>query len=464
MRDADSTEMSEIPFVGPQGRGRRDEDPHLQLARQARDESTLLSGAGMDIPREPRGPGRRMAAGFAALLLLAAITVVLGRLRPASPVVDGDLIVTAPVQRGALPIEVRGWGEFAADQVQRVEATVAGRVASIHVRPGDVVQAGSPLIQLASPDLALESARAEQEFTAAKAAFTALRRSIGTQRLERESSLVERRVELARAGRSVERLEALFARDEASEAELSAAVETLAVINEQIRVEEEMLALLKETGDEQISLEKEKLLALAEVLQRERERLSALAVTAPGDAVVESVEVATGTWVDPGTGLVRMIRPERLRADLKVPLPAAKEVRTGDAVLLVDAVGDTTGGEVQLIGVPQAGERGKFVQVSVRLESPPKADAAVDAGVDAVIHLGLIEDALYVKRPAWTDGGGVSSVFRVASDGESAERVKVKFGAGSWDQIQVLEGLQHGDVIIVSDMSAFDSAECVRIK
>jgi multidrug efflux pump subunit AcrA (membrane-fusion protein) len=418
----------------------------------------------MDIPREPRGPARKIAAGFAALLLLAAITVVLGRLRPASPVVDGDLIVTASVQRGALPIEVRGWGELAADQVQRVEATVAGRVSSILVRPGDVVQAGSPLIQLASPDLALESARAEQEFTAAKAAFTALRRSIGTQRLERESSLVERRVELARAGRSVERLEALFARDEASEAELSAALETVAAINEQIRVEEEMLALLKETGDEQISLEKEKLLALAEVLQRERERLSALAVAAPGDAVVESVEVATGAWVDPGTGLVRLIRPERLRADLKVPLPAAKKIRTGDAVRLVDAVGDTTGGEVQLIGDPQPGEGGKYVQVNVRLESPPKADAAVDAGVDAVIHLGLIEDALYVKRPAWTDGGGVSSVFRVASDGESAERVKVKFGAGSWDQVQVLEGLQDGDVIIVSDMSAFDSAECVRIK
>ena len=464
MRDAEGTEREEIPYVGPPGRSRREGDRHLRIADPHLSGETGPAGPGMDFRRKRKGPGRRVAALLILILALLAVTVVVGRLQPAAPFVDADLIVTAPVERGVLPIEVRGWGYLATDQIQKIEATVAGRVASVHVEPGNVVHSGAPLIELASPDLALETARAEQEFTAARAAFSALRLSIGTQRLERESSLVDRRAEMARATRSVEKLQALFEQGDAEVEELVAAIDAAAAIAEQIRVEEEMLALLNETGDEQVLLEKEKLVALADVLHREKERLAALAVVAPGDAVVESVDVSPGDWVTPGTRLIRLVRPERLKADLKVPFPGAKKIRTGDIVFLVDAVGDTTGGEVQAIGDPAAGASGKYVRVDVRLESPPKADAAVDAGVDAVIELGSVEDALFVQRPAWTGEEGVSSVFRISDDGESAIRVKVRFGAGSRDRVQVLEGLEEGDEIIVSDMSRFDDAECVRIQ
>lgn len=464
MLDAEGTGRDEIPHVGPQGRSRREGDRHLRIAERGPDHESGPGGPGMDVRRKRPGPSRKIAAAAMAILALVAVTAVVARLQPAAPVVEADLIVTSVVERGALPIEVRGWGQLATDQVQKIEAIVSGRVASIHVEPGDVVTAGTPLVELASPDLALDRARAEQEFTAARAAFTALRRSIGTQRLERESSLVGRRAEMARAQRSVEQLQARFEQGDAEVEELVAAIDAAAAIEEQIRVEEEMLALLSETGSEQVLLEKEKLVALADVLYRENERLAALAVEAPGNAVVESVDVATGDWVTPGTRLVRLVRPERLRAKLKVPYPAARKVQTGSIVSLVDAVGDTTGGEVQEIGDPMPDASGKHVLVSVSLDSPPKADAAVDAGVDAVIQLGVIEDALFVKRPAWTGEEGYSSVFRVDDDRKSAERVKVRFGAGSWERVEVLEGLEEGDEIIVSDMSRFDDSECVRIQ
>lgn len=463
MRDADDTHDSRFSRSGRRARSGTDGNRVLRLASGDGDRDLHTPVVGMDIPREPRGPGRKLFAFAAVLLLASMITLLLRRIQPALPAVDRDLLVTAVVQRGPLPIEIRGWGELATDQVQAVDATVAGRVASVHVRAGDVVRAGSPLIGLASPDLALQTAKAEQEFTAAKAAFSSLRRSIGTQRLERESVLLERREDLARAGRSLERIESLFARGDASQEDLRAATDAVAALEEQVRIEEELLALLKETGDEQVSLEKEKLLALAEVLHREQERLSALAVTSPADALVDAVEVGAGDWVEPGTRLVRLVRPERMRAIVKVPAVAATRVRVGDDVVVVDAVGDSTGGEVQVVGKPRPDEEGRYVRLSVRLEDAPKADAAADAGVDAVIHLGLIEDALYVKRPAWAGEDGISSVFRLLPDGASAERVEVKFGTGSWDQVQVLEGLEQGDVIIVSDMSAFDASDRVRI-
>jgi len=304
----------------------------------------------------------------------------------------------------------------------------------------------------------------DRAVAAARAAFTALRRSIGTQRLEREASLAALSAELTRAGRSVERREALFARGEISEAELTAATDAVYAIEQQLHVQEEMLALLNETGDEQVLLEKNRLVALAAVLHRENERLSALHVEASDSGLVEEVSAAVGDWVSPGTELIRLIRPEQLQAELKVPLPGATRIRSGDAVLLVDAVGDTTDGKVRVVGetLPMKGD--KYARVSVQLSKPPRTDAAVDAGVDAIINIGLLDNALFVKRPAWAADDGVASIFRVDPDGKTAERVKVKFGTGSWDRIQVLDGLEEGDVIIVSDMSRFDDVDCVRLE
>jgi len=463
MRKADSSRGRDIPFAGPLGRT-REGDRHLSIARHSGEGDRPPPGSGMDVPREPKGPGRRIAVALTLLLLLVAVTIVLGRIEPALPGVDSDLVVMASVERGMLPLEIRGWGELKSDQYHSVESTVGGRVTKIRVESGDVVSAGTPLIELSSPDLALEAAKAEQEFTAARAAFSALRRSIGTQKYEREASLVVLRSELTRATRSVEKLESLFARGEVAEAELTAATDEVHAIEQKLRVEEEMLALLNETGDEQVFLEKNRLVGLAEVLHREQERLSALHVEASADGLVEEVLTAVGDWVSPGSELVSLIRPERLRAELKVPLPGATRIRSGDVVLLVDAVGDTTDGKVRVVGEALPVKGDQYARVSVQLLKPPRADAAFDAGVDAIISIGQLDNALFVKRPAWAADDGVASVFRVAADGKTAERVKVKFGTGSWDRIQVLDGLAEGDVIIVSDMSRYDDVDCVRLE
>ncbi len=461
--DADSSRRRKIPFPGPLERS--DEgDRHLRIAHSSGEGDRSPPASGMDVPREPKGQGRRVALILVVLLLLVSVTIVLGRLDPALPVVDKDLIVLATVERGVLPIEIRGWGELESDQFNSVKATVGGRVTGIRVKAGDVISPGMPLVELSSPDLALEAARAEQEYTAARAAFTALRRSIGTQKLEREASVVAMRSDLTRAGRFVERQQALFARGEISEHELTAAVDEVKAIEQQLQVEEDRLTLLNETGDEQVLLEKNRLVALAEVLHREQERLSALHVEASGDGLVEEVTTKIGEWVTAGTELVRVIRPERLQAELEVPLPGATRIRSGDAVLVVDAVGDTTKGTVRVVGESLSVKGDQYAHVSVQFLKPPRADAAVDAGIDAIISLGTLDNALSVKRPAWAADDGVASVFRLDPQGETAERVKVKFGTGSWDRIQVLDGLDEGDVIIVSDMSGFDEVDCVRIK
>jgi len=427
----------------------------------------------MDIPRRPR---RSRRAWFGAVLLLfaAAFTLLLARLEPASPSVDRDLVVLSEVKRGPLPIEFRAWGKLASDQLQAIEATVNGRVLSVETAPGRTVRAGAVLAELASPEAELEAAKAEQEYTAAQAAVVALRRSLGTQRLEREARLADMRSAREASREVLADLERRADRGEAVELDQVAARDALRSLEERIAVEEKVLELLASTGREQIELEAKRLEALGDVAARERARLEGLRVRAPVDAVVAEVRVAPGDWVVPGTELLRLLRPERMMAELSIPAPLALKVRPGLDVLLADATGDTIPGTVEVvISVPGPASAGTTAgrrlspspgaHVSVRLGKVPGADAAADAAVEGTIRLGELDDALSVKRPAWATEGGTGSVFLVSPDGTSADRVKVRFGLGSRDRIQVLSGLKEGDVVIVSDMSRFDDISCVRL-
>lgn len=431
------------------------------------------AGPGMDVPRRPRGSRRALLTG-GILLLAALLTLLLSRLEPASPVVDRDLLVFAEVERGHLSLELRAWGELASDQREPIEAAVTGRVAAVPAKPGATVQAGALLVELVNPELELEAARAEQEFTAARAAFVALRRSLGTQRLEREARLADMRSALQANREVLTDLERRAARGEAVELDAVAARDALRSLEERISVEEKLLELLASTGREQVELESRRLRALGEVADRERARLEALRVRAPADVVVEEVRVAPGAWVSPGTELLRLLRPDRMVAELSVPPPLAAKVRPGLEVVLSDAAGDTLGGTVDAVtpvrgtDAPAAAAGGRQApppgtKVSVRLRTAPRVAAAADAGVVGTIRLGALDDALSVRRPAWAVEGGTGSVFRVAADGTSAERVKVRFGLGSRDRIEVRSGLREGDVVIVSDMSRFDDVSCVRL-
>jgi HlyD family secretion protein len=55
-------------------------------------------------------------------------------------------------------------------------------------------------------------------------------------------------------------------------------------------------------------------------------------------------------------------------------------------------------------------------------------------------------------------------LFKLVDGGNYAERVSVQLGASSVNQIVVQEGLQPGDVVILSDMSQWDGHPRVRLR
>jgi len=94
-------------------------------------------------------------------------------------------------------------------------------------------------------------------------------------------------------------------------------------------------------------------------------------------------------------------------------------------------------------------------------ELPP--GAVPDLSVDGTIELMRLNDVLYMGRPVFGQPNSLVTLFKIDPDGKEANRVQVKLGASSVNSIQILEGLKPGDRVILSDMSAQDQHNRIRL-
>jgi HlyD family secretion protein len=84
--------------------------------------------------------------------------------------------------------------------------------------------------------------------------------------------------------------------------------------------------------------------------------------------------------------------------------------------------------------------------------------------VDGTIELERLNDVLFMGRPAFGQEQSVVGLFKISGDGSSAERAQVKLGRSSVNTVEVLSGLKVGDQVILSDMSAYDAFDRIRLK
>jgi HlyD family secretion protein len=75
-----------------------------------------------------------------------------------------------------------------------------------------------------------------------------------------------------------------------------------------------------------------------------------------------------------------------------------------------------------------------------------------------------LKEVLYVGKPVHGQSESTIGIFKLDSDGSEAARVNVKLGRSSVNTIEIVNGLQVGDKVILSDMSQWDSFDRIRLK
>lgn len=408
--------------------------------------------SGMDKARVPARRTNRVVWIVILLVGLAGLTLLLRSLEPAGASIDRQLLVLGQVRSGPMARSIYGWGAFVPDRMQIVRAEQTGKIAVIYAAIGDRVQSGDRLIEMSNPDIQLDVDKAEQRFASARAGMIALSREQSARRLTLEASIADTRTTYLHAEDELEELVSRVGGSKSGEFNVIRAKERLKALAKRLSADEERLELISGSTEAQMAAQRDELRWLESILESERMRLRSLTLRAAGDGLVEELLVEPGSRVAGGAVLARIALSDRMKAELEVYASEGSEVEPGQAVSL-ESESVIVSGRVDKV---TDSSDGKLIHVSVSLDENPHVSDSSSQKVHAKIQLGTLDDVIFVERPAFAASNEWSSVFRVLEDGMSAERIKVRFGRGSTDRIEVLSGLEIGDRIVVSDVSDFD--------
>ncbi|HXE80079.1 MAG TPA: HlyD family efflux transporter periplasmic adaptor subunit [Vicinamibacterales bacterium] len=421
----------------------------------------------MDVPRPAsvirRKKLRRTLAVVGVLVLVAAVTVALAQLKPAAPAIDSGSFWPGQVKRGSMIRQVHGPGTLVPEDVRWIPASTSGRVERILTLPGTKVEPDTVILELVDEQVEQEALDAEYQLRAAEADLASLAVQLKNELLQQQAHAADIQAQYQTARITAE------ANEQLSKEGLQSAVTTRISrveadeLANRLRIEQERLRIRSESIEAQLAAGRARVEQRRALYELRRKQRDALKVRAGIAGVLQSVPVDEGQRVTPGTNLARVAVPGRLKAELRIPETQARDVEIGQKTIV-----DTRNGKVEgrVARIDPAAQSGT-VLVDIAFTEPLPRGARPDQSVDGTIELERLTDVLYVERPAFGQENSTVSLFKLHGPPtafERAERVQVRFGRSSVNTIEVLDGLQEGDRVILSDMSAWDGYDHLRIR
>lgn len=398
-----------------------------------------------------------------ALIAAIAITGFLSKLKPAAPGVDKATVWPDTVKRGPMLRDVRGLGTLVPDTIHVISAPVDGVVKQRYFLPGTPVKASTVILDLTNPQLEQEQLDAEYQLKGAKATYEQTKALLENQLMDKRTTAAGISSQYRTAALEREKQEKLFAASIAAEIDVKKAQ----VAEEELAKENDLAQ--KEVQTFQDSMESQ--LAVQEAAIAQKKALYDLYSSqmqemhvAPGvDGMFQELDVDVGTRVTQGTKLGVVTQPSQLKAQLKIAETQAKDILIGQKAQVDTHNGIIPGHVTRIDPHVDNGTR----TVDVKLDGPLPEGAVPDLSVEGTVEIERLPDVLYVGRPVHGEPNSTVGLFKVEgpwSDAKEAVRIQVELGKTSVSYVQILKGLQVGDTVILSDMSAYDNFDRVELK
>ncbi|HSB76041.1 MAG TPA: efflux RND transporter periplasmic adaptor subunit [Terriglobales bacterium] len=394
------------------------------------------------------------------MVLLALVTMGLMTLKPAAPGVDRSTVWIDTVKRGPMLRQVRGLGTLTPVDIQWIPAATDGRVERIPVLPGTIVQPNTVLLVLTNPQLLQESVDANLKLKAAEADYKNLEAQLESQVLTQKSLVAQASAEYNEARMQAETDQQLNKLGVISDLNRKIAEGKAQQLQTRDQIEQERLTnsnkvLQAQLLAKQAEIEQDRALAQLKLTQVQN-----LTVRAGIKGVLQEQPLKVGQWVTPGTTLAKVVQPDHLKAELKIPETQAKDIQNNQPAS-VDTHNGIIAGHVMRI---DPAVYNGTVTVDVALDDALPPGARPDLSVDGTIDLERLSNVLYVGRPAFGQENSTVGMFVLQPDGKTAVRTQVKLGRSSVNTVEILGGLKEGDQVILSDMSRWDNFDRIRLE
>ena len=396
------------------------------------------------------------------VVVVAAVTVVVYRLKPAAPTVERGTVWTDSVKRGSMLRQVRGLGSLVPSQesVLQIPAETEATVVRIRMLPGSLVTKDTILLDMSNPQVEQAAVDAQLQLKAAEAEYQSQRMKLESDLMTQKAGAATVKADYSQAQLQSQTDKALYDLGVISGLAYKASKGKADELTTRNGLADESLASQQKSIDSQLAEQQTKVEQQRALAGLKQKQLDALKVRAGIDGVLVDLPLQVGQHVLPGAMLAKVVQPNHLMAELKVPETQARDVQIGEPASVDTHNGVISGTVTRVDPAVQNGT----VTVDVKLLGDMPKGARPDLSVDGTIDLEHLDNVLYVGRPAFGQENSTITLFKLDSDGHDAIRVPVKVGRASVNSIQVVDGLHEGDTVVLSDMSRWDNTDRIRLQ
>ena len=416
----------------------------------------------MDIRREDlkiKKRRKQWLIGSVVGLLVLGATLGAARLKPAAPQVERSSVWLDTVKRGEMLREVRGPGTLVPKEIRWITAETNARVERIVVKPGAQVKADTVILELSNPEVQEQLASAQSAVAAARADNAAKKMTLENQVLDQKANFAQVQSDYESARLEAEAKAELAKKGVIPTIQYRQIQLTADQRKVRMEIERERMVKFEQSVRAQADADNARLKQLETTLALRQRQAQSLQLTAGIAGVLQQVPVQEGQQVTAGTNLARVARPDVLRAELRVAETQAKDVAIGQTVN-VDTRNGIVQGQVERI---DPAVLNGTVQVDVDLQGDLPPGARPDLSVEGTIEIERLANVVYVGRPAFGQPNSDVRLFRLNPSDGTAERVPVRLGRSSVNAIEITKGLNPGDQVVLSDTTAWDAYDRIRL-
>jgi len=373
------------------------------------------------------------------------------------PSLDRRDVLLARVERGAVEATLQASGTVVPLVEQVVSSPVEARVLRVGRRAGAVVRAGDELLTLDTAATRVEVERLGDRVAQEQSESEQLRLRLDENIESLRAQLEQKKLDAEIARYTATQKEKLRSEGLTADAEALAAKASARKTDIELRQLEEALRRAEQSRRAQLDAARNELTSAMRDRDESRRQLDLAMLRADRDGILTWVVPEVGATVRRGDVVARIADLSAYRVVASISDVHASRVGAGMRVW-VKLDGETLGGLIESVDPRIESGVMKFY---VTLDAPAHPRLRNNLRADVLVVTGRRNGTLVVRRGSL---GRTSGNHAFVVRGDDAVRVPVRFGLGGDETIEILDGLREGDQVVISDMTAYDDVETIRIK
>ncbi|PUA29618.1 MAG: hypothetical protein B0W54_03320 [Cellvibrio sp. 79] len=396
---------------------------------------------------------RRILLASGVLVGIAVYYLLTGHL--GSPVLDKESLRIGEVKRGPFSVQVVGNGQIAAKDPDWIVARVEGQVVKAPVKAGQKVTKGDVLLELSNDTIAATYAKSQSDLQAAQADLNLLIANLDARRVELKAAVIHARLDHKQIKTRYDALTRLKTTSVIPIPELEYLNTQVGVEQAEGKLEVAQLELnsFHKIAQAQTSAAEFRFNAQQQEAERIKKQFDDLTIRATRNGIVQNINFNPGEGVNTSTPIAQIVDPESVYITLNVPAIQATQLAVQQKVELQINRKQFQG----YVHRVDPNIKGSTVEVDVYLNEERPEDAKIGMYVTGTIYIQSIAETLYVEIPSMMAEKDSMSVYLLNKEGNLATLKTIKSGALSSHYLQIVDGLDTGDKIVLSEIPDSES-------